>query len=111
MELKDTPIISDAAGLFLVLMIIGAYIWVAHLEWDLPALETFFVFSLGALVGGILVRWVIDEENKKQKQDLDAALDIMEQQKKITDQAKKVQKDDKEILEWLVNEAKKMKEE
>ena len=70
-----------------------------------------FVFSLGALVGGILVRWVIDEENKNQKQDLDAALDIMEQQKKITDQAKKVQKDDKEILEWLVNEAKKMKEE
>ena len=68
MELKDTPIISDAAGLFLVLMIIGAYIWVAHLEWDLPALEPFFVFSLGALVGGILVRWVIDEENKKQKQ-------------------------------------------
>ena len=70
-----------------------------------------FVFSLGALVGGILVRWVINEENKNQKQDLDAALDIMEQQKKITDQAKKVQKDDKEILEWLVNEAKKMKEE
>ena len=110
MELEDKPIISTAAGIFLILSVVVAYVWVAYFEGVYPTPLTFFIFSIGALVGGILVRWVIEIENEEQKKELDATLVIIEKLKEINFEVTKRSDEDREVLGWLVNEAKKIKE-